>query len=83
MQSETSAKLSSLTITLDESEKQLLRLICAEKSNAELATALNISKKTVERYLSLLYIKLGVQGRVGAAVWFGQYDNLQSQPSED
>lgn len=71
------------TITLDDSEKQLLRLICAEKSNTELATVLNVGQKTVERYLSLLYIKLDVQGRVGAAVWFGQYDDLQGQSSED
>jgi len=83
LQSGTSATLSLATITLDKSERALLRLICTEKSNAELAAALNVGKKTVERYLSLLYIKLGVQGRVGAAVWFMQYDDLEDESSED
>lgn len=61
--------------TLTEFEEKLLQLICAEKSNANIAAALNTSPKTVERRLTDLYAKLRVEGRVGAAVWFTQYQN--------
>lgn len=67
--------VSSFTLTLDELETHLLRLICAEKSNARIATVLHTSPKTVERRLTALFRKLGVQTRVGAAVWFVQHKN--------
>ncbi|MCA9945046.1 MAG: response regulator transcription factor [Anaerolineales bacterium] len=60
---------------LDEAEEQLLQLICAEKTNPEIAVDLHTSPKTVERRLSTLYGKLKVKSRVGAAVWFCQYEN--------
>jgi DNA-binding NarL/FixJ family response regulator len=53
---------------LTEQEKEMLQLLCAEKSNAEIAAALHLSERTVCRYLEDMYLKLGVSSRVGAAV---------------
>lgn len=66
---------SSSSPPLTEFEEKLLQLVCAEKNNAEMAAALNTSTKTVERRLTVLYAKLHVEGRVGAAVWFTQCQN--------
>jgi DNA-binding NarL/FixJ family response regulator len=62
-------------IILEASEEQLLQLVCAEKTNPEIAVDLHTSPKTVERRLSVLYGKLQVRSRVGAAVWFCQHKN--------
>lgn len=53
---------------LTEQEKEILQLICAEKSNPDIAAALHVSERTVCRYLEDIYLKLGVRSRVGAAV---------------
>ena len=58
----------SVTGHLTEQEKVMLQLLCAEKSNAEIAAALHLSERTVCRYLEDIYLKLGVSSRVGAAV---------------
>ncbi len=42
--------------------KQALRLICFGLSNPEIANILNVSIKTVERYLTEVYTILGVSG---------------------
>lgn len=57
----------SAAMYLTEQEKEMLQLLCAEKSNAEIATALHLSERTVCRYLEDVYVKLGVHSRVGAA----------------
>ena len=54
-----------LTIT----EQQLLQLLCDDKSNPEIAQALNLGRKTVEKRLTALYRKLGVKTRTGAVTW--------------
>ncbi|VAW31840.1 hypothetical protein MNBD_CHLOROFLEXI01-1867 [hydrothermal vent metagenome] len=69
------------TMTLNESERQLLRLICTEKNNAEIAKVLNVSRKTIEKQLSILYAKLGVKSRTGAAVWFERHHSAEGNPS--
>jgi ATP/maltotriose-dependent transcriptional regulator MalT len=46
-------------------EVEVLRLLAAGKSNEEIAAALVLSIRTVERHISTIYGKLGVQG--GAA----------------
>ncbi len=49
-------------------ELDLLRLLVEGKGNREIAKALDISEKTVEKYLSGLFTKLRVTSRVEAAV---------------
>ena len=55
-------------LQLAEQDRVILRLICAEKSNNEIAATLHISKRTVCRYLEDVYLKLGVSSRLGAAI---------------
>lgn len=53
---------------LTEREIEVLRLVVAGKANKEIALAVNISEKAVEKRLSELYAKLNVASRVEAAV---------------
>ncbi len=55
-------------VQLTEQDKVILQLICAEKSNLEIAMTMHISERTVCRYLEEIYIKLGVSSRVGASI---------------
>ena len=50
-------------------EREVIALIAADKSNQEIADALGISKNTVLDYTQVIFERLGVRGRVGAAVW--------------
>ncbi len=61
-------KLSSPIADLNERERALLRLVAAGKTNKEISLALDISDKTVEKYLGDLFVKLKVSSRVEAAV---------------
>lgn len=72
MNSPTSFSINHQKIALDLEEKQLLQLLCSDKSNIEIAEILHLSPKTVEKQLSLLYEKLDVRSRTGAAVWYLQ-----------
>lgn len=47
-------------------ERELLRLLVAEKKDPEIAQALNVSARTVRNYLQNVYDKLGVSTRVAA-----------------
>lgn len=51
-------------------EESLLQHLCAGQSNPEIAQALNLSRKTIEKRLTALYAKLGVNTRTGAAAWY-------------
>ncbi len=53
---------------LTDRERQVLRLVVDGKTNAEIAYALEISEKTVEKHLEGIYNKLEVASRVEAAV---------------
>lgn len=55
--------------TLHDQEKTILQLICADRTNREIACALSVSEKAIEKQLAALYAKLGVKSRVGAAIW--------------
>ncbi|HEX2280442.1 MAG TPA: helix-turn-helix transcriptional regulator, partial [Thermomicrobiales bacterium] len=44
-------------------EREILRLASDGQSNEEIARALSLSVRTVERHLSNAYLKLGVSGR--------------------
>jgi predicted ATPase/DNA-binding NarL/FixJ family response regulator len=50
-------------------EVEVLRLLAAGHSNPEIAAALVLSVKTVERHLANLYAKIGARGRVDAATY--------------
>jgi DNA-binding CsgD family transcriptional regulator len=52
---------------LTESERRIAELVAAGHSNAEVARALVISRKTVEWNLSNVYRKLGVRSRTELA----------------
>ncbi|HEV2068532.1 MAG TPA: LuxR C-terminal-related transcriptional regulator, partial [Acidimicrobiales bacterium] len=50
-------------------ELEVLRLVAAGKTNREIAQALVISEKTVERHLGNIFTKLGVSNRAGATAY--------------
>jgi len=55
------------SVAASEREVEVLRLVAAGRSNAEIAEALSISVRTVERHLTNLYAKLGLLGRSARA----------------
>ncbi|UMG91629.1 helix-turn-helix transcriptional regulator [Nocardioides sp. TF02-7] len=50
-------------------EAEVLRLVAAGRSNAQIATALVLSEKTVARHLSNIFTKIGVSSRTAAAAY--------------
>jgi DNA-binding NarL/FixJ family response regulator len=54
--------------TLTNREREVLALVVEGKSNLTIAYQLGISQKTVEKYLTIVFSKLGVQSRTDAAV---------------
>jgi pimeloyl-ACP methyl ester carboxylesterase len=52
---------------LSEREREILELVAAGRSNAEIAETLVLSVRTVERHLSNAYLKLGISGRAARA----------------
>lgn len=54
---------SQLVEQLTETELQVLRLLCAEKSNAEIGELLHIRLATVKSHTSHIFQKLGVSRR--------------------
>ena len=54
---------------LSEREIEVLRLLSREQTNLNIAQALGISPKTVERHVTHIYDKLGVTTRAGAAIY--------------
>lgn len=53
----------SLVETLTTAEMQVLRLLCADKSNAEIGEILDIKLATVKSHVSHILQKLGVKKR--------------------
>ena len=49
---------------LTEEEKQLIRLVCLEKTNREIAGAMGITEKKTRDGLKNLYEKLHLKGRL-------------------
>lgn len=60
-------------------EVQVLRLVAAGKSNKEVAVALSLSVKTVERHVGNILTKLDVPSRVAATAW--AYENEVVRPA--
>lgn len=53
-------------VELTSREREVLQLVTEGKTNQEIASHLEISKKTVEKHLSAVFSKLGVHSRVEA-----------------
>ena len=53
--------------TLTGRELDVLRLVGQGRDNTEVATALSLSVRTVERHLTSVYAKLGLSGRAARA----------------
>ena len=49
-------------------EREILALVAAGKTNAEIGTILTISGRTVQKHLEHIFEKLGVETRTAAAV---------------
>jgi DNA-binding CsgD family transcriptional regulator len=60
------AHLKQLPVT--ERERQILALVAAGKTNAEIAAVLAISPRTVQKHLEHIFQKLGVETRTAAAI---------------
>ncbi|HSD23643.1 MAG TPA: response regulator transcription factor [Solirubrobacterales bacterium] len=54
---------------LTKRELEVLRLLCAGQTNREIAAALVVSVRTVDRHVSNLYAKLGVSSRAAATTY--------------
>jgi predicted ATPase/DNA-binding CsgD family transcriptional regulator len=54
---------------LSEREKEVLRLVARGQSNAEIATELVLSVRTVEKHVANIYTKIGARGRADAATY--------------
>ena len=54
--------------SLNPREREVLALVAHGKTNIEIAAALSISPRTVQKHLEHVYDKLGVRRRAGAAV---------------
>jgi pimeloyl-ACP methyl ester carboxylesterase/DNA-binding CsgD family transcriptional regulator len=53
--------------SLSRREREVMRLVADGRTNAEIASALGISPRTIERHLSNVYAKLGLEGKAARA----------------
>ena len=65
---------------VSEREVEVLRLVAAGRSNAEIAVALSISVRTVERHLTNIYTKMGLLGRSARAAAAARLAHLVPMP---
>lgn len=61
---------------ISDREKQVIRLICDEHSNKQIASILGISIKTVELHRSNIFRKVGVSNSAGLVRWAMENDFL-------
>jgi DNA-binding NarL/FixJ family response regulator len=55
-------------------EVQVLRLVAAGKTNKNVADALSLSVKTIERHVGNILMKLDVPSRVAATAWAYEHE---------
>jgi predicted ATPase/DNA-binding CsgD family transcriptional regulator len=63
---------------LSERELQVLRLLACGQSNAEIASELVLSVRTVEKHVANVYAKIGARGRADAATYALRHGLLSS-----
>ena len=63
------ATTSSRPAVLTAREREVLRLIAAGHTNREIAGALTLSVRTVERHINNLYAKIGARGKADATAY--------------
>jgi DNA-binding CsgD family transcriptional regulator len=68
------------TVGGSDREVEVLRLVAAGCSNAEIAQALSISVRTVERHLTNLYSKMGLLGRSARAAAAARLPEVVPEP---
>jgi DNA-binding NarL/FixJ family response regulator len=66
---------------LSERETEVLRLVARGQSNAEIATELFLSVRTVEKHVANIYTKIGARGRADAATYALRHGFIQLPPS--
>jgi DNA-binding CsgD family transcriptional regulator len=65
---------------LSEREKEVLKLVAGGQSNAEIATELVLSVRTVEKHVANIYTKIGARGRADAATYALRHGFIQIPP---
>ena len=65
-------KYSQITDALTRREKDVMNLLLRHFSNEEIAAQLNIKKRAVENYISVIYEKIGVSDRTELVAKYGQ-----------
>jgi DNA-binding NarL/FixJ family response regulator len=55
------------TDDLSPREREILALVADGRDNAQIAARLVLSQRTVERHVSNIYLKLGLEGRTARA----------------
>ena len=55
--------------SLSRRERQILGLVAAGRSNAEIADELYLSRNTVKTYIRTAYTKIGARNRAHAVAW--------------
>ena len=65
-------KYSKITDALTRREKEVMGLLLGHLSNDEIASELNIKKRAVENYISVIYEKIGVRDRADLVAKYGQ-----------
>lgn len=60
-------------------ESEILQWVAQGKTNPEISMILGISRRTVQKHLERIYIKLGVENRTAAAAVVGRAYDLASQ----
>jgi DNA-binding CsgD family transcriptional regulator len=65
---------------LTEREVEVLSLVAEGRSNAQIASALVLSERTVARHLSNIFTKLGVGSRTAAAAFAFEHDLVRRRP---
>lgn len=61
---------------LSSQERKVLALVAEGKTNKEIASALDLSDKTVKNYLSNIFAKLNLSRRAEAAAYFARHRSL-------